>query len=468
MVTDCNSQQVRSRGPGGREFAASFDGGQISSDAGSLLLHEVDRRLSLLDRFAKCFVDHRDPSRIDHDVRELVAQRVFAIALGYEDLNDHDELCRDPLLASVVGKRDVTGKGRRRARDLGRPLASSSTLNRLELSRPGDAGKDRYKRIEMVADLVDELLVDIFIESFDEPPEEVILDLDATDDPIHGRQEGRFFHGYYDCYCYLPLYIFSGDHLLTARLRKANQDGAAGSLEEVQSIVKRLREEWPEVRIVVRADSGFCRDWLMSWCEENDVDYLLGVARNQRLEEKIKAHLLDAEEMSKAWDDEVTLFTSFMWTTKESWKRERKVIAKAQHLKKGSNPRFVVTTLDCEDSADAERIYRDIYCQRGEMENRIKEQQLDLFADRTSAATMMANQIRLYFSSVAYVLVDGLRRIGLKGTEAARAQCGTIRLKLLKIGARVRVTCRRIWLHMSSACPHTDLFFDVWRNICMT
>ncbi|MCB9831329.1 MAG: IS1380 family transposase [Planctomycetes bacterium] len=459
---------MTSRGPGRREFTASFDGGQISSDAGGLLLHEVDRRLSLFDRFASCFHDYRDPSRIDHSVRDLVAQRVMAIALGYEDLNDHDELSRDPLLAALVGKADPTGLERRRDRDRGRPLASSSTLNRVELSRSGEASKDRYRRIELSSDAVDELLVDLFVESHADEPEEIILDFDATDDPIHGRQEGRFFHGYYDCYCYMPLYIFAGDHLLSARLRMSNQDGAAGSLEELQRIVAQLRTRWTKTRIIVRADSGFCRNGFLDWCEENGVDYVIGLARNARLESELEDHLLDAEDLCESFGRKVALFHCFNWRTIDSWSRERRVIGKAECSRKGRNPRFIVTSLPCDDHHEAERIYRDIYCQRGEMENRIKEQQLDLFADRTSAHTMQANQIRLYFSSIAYVLVDALRRIGLKGTEAERAQCGTIRLKLLKIGARVRVTCRRIWINMSSACPYKDIFFAAWRNICAT
>lgn len=304
----------------------------------------------------------------------------------------------------------------------------------LELGSPEGAASDRYKRISLDPEQVDHMLIEVFLESQAQTPEEIVLDLDATDDPLHGSQEGRFFHDYYRCYCYLPLYIFCGEHLLCARLRRSNRDGAAGSVEELQRIVLRIREAWPETRILIRGDSGFCRDWLTSWCEEEGVDYVLGVARNERLEQKLAPFFGHAEDLARITGEKATLFTSFDWRTRETWSRSRRVIGKAEWSKRGGNPRFLVTSLTCKTVQDAERIYREIYGARGDMENRIKEQQLDLFADRTSTHTTRANQMRLYMSSVAYVLMHALRRLGLAGTEMAKAQCGTIRLRLLKIG----------------------------------
>ena len=453
-MTECIHSEIRSKAPGRREFVARFDGGDITSDAGALLLGAVEERRSILKRLAGCFTDHRSPNRIEHTVEELVSQRVLAIALGYEDVNDHAELRLDPLLAALAGKSDPKEK----------PLAAPATLHRLELSHPELAAEDRYCRISLEPETVDELLIDLFLEAHEEPPDEIVLDLDATDDPIHGKQEGRFFHGYYDCYCYLPLYIFAGDHLLCSRLRTANQDGAAGSLEELERIVSRIRQAWPQARIVVRADSGFCREWLMAWCEEQRVEYVLGIARNERLKAKVASELEEARERHERSGDPERVFKSFAYRTLDSWSRSRRVVGKAEHLERGSNPRFVVTSFS-EDEWEAQRLYEDLYCARGEMENRIKEQQLDLFADRTSCCVMRANQVRLYFSSFAYVLLSELRRIGLAGTEMARAQCGTIRLKLLKIGARVRVTVRRIWIAISESWPYREILLHAWHRL---
>jgi hypothetical protein len=384
----------------------------------------------------------------------MVSQRVLAIALGYEDVIDHQQLRLDPLLAALAGKSDPGRK----------PLAAPATLHRLELSHPDLAEGDRYCRIGLDQEAVDHLLIDLFLEAHDEPPAEVILDLDATDDPIHGRQQGRFFHGYYNCYCYLPLYIFAGDHLLCARLRTAAQDGAAGSVEELERIVGRIREAWPETRIVVRADSGFCRDWLMSWCETEKVEYVLGIAKNERLKAAIESELEEVRLRHERTSEPERIFKDFSYRTLDSWSRSRRVVGKAEHLERGSNPRFVVTSFS-EEQWPARDLYEDLYCARGEMENRIKEQQLHLFADRTSATVMRANQIRLYFSSFAYVLLSELRRIGLAGTEMARAQCGTIRLKLLKIGARIRVTVRKIWIAMSESWPHREILLHAWHRL---
>jgi hypothetical protein len=442
MRTDCSSDLFGFAPVEGRRVEAAFDGGSISSDGGALLLGATDRALSLVERFAGCFRDNRRAELIEHEVRTLVGQRVFGQALGYEDLNDHDWLRHDPVLAVLVGK--LAARRRTCA-----PAAGKSTLN-LEHA-PGSDG-ERYRRIGHVPEAIEALLVDVFMEAHARPPEEIVLDLDATDDPIHGEQEGRFFHGYYGGYCYLPLYIFCGRHLLAAKLRPANIDAAAGSVEEVARIVGQIRARWPEVRIVLRADSGFTRDALMTWCEDNRVDYLFGLARNARLVAEIDAETAEAAAESGTSGLPARRFKDFMWTTRKSWSCRRRVVGKAEWTQGEANPRFVVTSLDAQ-YADARVLYEDRYCARGEMENRIKECQLDLFADRTSTATMRANQLRLWFASMAYVLLDGLRRIGLEATKLANATCGSIRLKLLKIGALVRISVRRVKIAIASRHP---------------
>jgi len=464
MPTHCTSTQLTFPGLPSRRVEASFDGGTITSDAGGLLLREVDSAFRFVDRFAGCFRDHRDSSRVDHSVHDLLAQRVFGLALGYEDLNDHDDLRRDPLLATLVGKADPIGCDRRRTRDTGIPLAGKSTMNRLELATEDSPGDHRYHRITYDSKAIDDVLIDLFLDSYETPPDRIVLDLDATDDPLHGSQEGKFFHGYYRCYCYLPLYIFCGDHLLCARLRRSNRDASAGSDEELERIVDRIRSRWPEVRIIIRGDSGFARDWLMSWCEARDVDYVLGLARNARLKRGIGKELEQARRMFDQTGRASRIFRDFTYRTRKTWSRTRRVVGKAEHIADKANPRFVVTSLSM-DEIDAVRLYEDLYCARGDMENRIKEQQLDLFSDRTSAGTMRANQLRLYFSGMAYALMTALRRWGLCGTEMARAQCGTIRTKLLKIGAQVSVSVRRVMVRMSSGYPYADLFERVLQNL---
>jgi hypothetical protein len=452
MSTECTPKQLEFHALGRRNVVGRFDGGCITSDGGGLLLREVDYRIGLIRRLVGCFTDHRNPKSIEHDLEALVAQRIYALALGHEDLNDHDRLRADSVLALLVGKQDLTGQSRQRDRDRGYPLAGASTLNRLELSTPEDAEIDRYKRIGANMNAMDSLLVDLYLESQAEAPKEIWLDLDATDDPLHGHQEGRFFHGYYRCYCYLPLYIFCGEHLLCARLRASNQDGAAGSVEELEGIVGQIRKRWPKTRINIRGDSGFCRDWLMSWCELKGIGYVLGLARNQRLLRAIGRDLQLARVAHECSGQAERRYRELRYRTRKSWSRERRVIAKAEYLPGKANPRFVVTNLP-KSRAGARQLYEKLYCVRGEMENRIKEQQLGLFADRTSSTMMRANQLRLYFSSFAYVLMQGLRRLGLSGTAYARAQCTTIRTKLLKIGARLRVTVRKVWLSYSEAYP---------------
>ncbi len=444
MPTECSRDLFGYEVVEGRQVVAAFDGGEVTSDAGALLLGAANRALGLVRRLARCFTDGRAPELVEHTVETMLMQRICGIALGYEDLVDHDELRHDPVLAALVGKLEA-----RRA-DCA-PLAGKSTLNRLEHA-PASA-LDRYHKIGHDPDAIEGLLVELFLEAHRTPPQELILDLDATDDPLHGHQEGRFFHGYYDCYCYLPLYVFCGRHLLAAKLRRSNIDASAGAKEEVARIVGQIRARWPRVKILLRADFGFARDELMAWCEANGVDYAFGLARNERLVGVIADNLAAAELASSAQGHPARRFADFAWRTLDSWSRARRVVAKAEHLAQGPNPRFIVTSLPA-SAIDARTLYEDIYCARGEIENRIKEQQLDLFADRTSAATMRANQLRLWLASFAYVLLEALRRIGLRHTQFARATCGTIRLKLLKIGAQVRRSVRRIKIAMASACPY--------------
>jgi Transposase DDE domain group 1 len=443
MQTQCSADRFGFAPAAGRAVVAGFDGGKMTSDAGALLLGATDRAIGLVERFAACFTDGRAAALVEHEVKTLVGQRVFGIALGYEDLVDHDQLRHDPALAVLAGKLAA------RRKDCA-PLAGKSTLNRLELGGPE---LTRYHRIAWDAAKIEALFVDLFLEAHEHPPKQIILDLDATDDPLHGHQEGRFFHGYYDCYCYLPLYIFCGRHLLAAKQRPANIDAAAGAVEEVARIVAQIRTRWPEVRIVLRADSGFAREGLMHWCELNGVDFVFGLAKNQRLVAEIAAELAAAEEESKTSGQPARRFKEFSWSTRDSWSRQRRVIAKAEWTAGAANPRFVVTSLSAEEAAP-QRLYEEIYCARGDMENRIKECQLDLFADRTSAATLRANQLRLWFASMAYVLLCALRRLALQHTQFAKATCGTIRLRLLKIGALVRTSVRRITFAIASSYPY--------------
>jgi Transposase DDE domain group 1 len=443
MHTECSADLFGFAPVEKRAVVAGFDGGRMTSEAGGLLLGATDRAIRLVERFAGCFTDSRAAELIEHEVVTLVGQRIFGLALGYEDLVDHDELRHDPAMAVLAGKLSA------RRKDCA-PLAGKSTLNRLELGGPA---LTRYHRIAWDGAKIEGLFIDLFLEAHHHPPKQIILDLDATDDPLHGHQEGRFFHGYYDGYCYLPLYIFCGPHLLASKLRRADIDAAAGAVEETARIVAQIRARWPQVRIVLRADSGFAREAFMSWCEANDVEFLFGLAKNQRLVGEITAELAAAEKESQTTGQPARCFKEFSWSTRDSWSRQRRVIAKAEWTAGEANPRFVVTSLSPQDAAP-QRLYEEIYCARGDMENRIKECQLDLFADRTSAATMRANQLRLWFASMAYVLLCALRRIALQHTQFAKATCGTIRLKLLKIGALVRTSIRRIKFAMATGCPY--------------
>src|SRR3954449_11321898 len=402
-MTECNQSSFGFEACGKREIVARFDGGTISSDGGALLLRQTDRRLNLLPRLAECFLDGRKQKQVQHSALEMLSQRIYGLALGYEDINDHEQLRNDPVFSILAGRAELE-----------RPLAGKSTLNRLEL---GTDQADRYKKITFRPEAVDELLVKLFIESNQQAPEHIILDIDTTDLPLHGRQEGRFFHGYYDCYCYLPLYIFGGEHVLCARLRESNTDASAGSLTEIQRVIGQMRTAWPDTRSILRGDSGFCRNQLMSWCESNKVDYVLGLARNQRLGRIIGREMWQATEEWNRTGKPARIFAEFSYATKSTkkrpgWDRERRVVAKAEHIDGKENPRFVVTSLNPEQWP-ARSLYEELYCARGDMENRIKEQ-FSLFADRVSAETMRANQLRLYLSVMAYVLVSALRRLGLK------------------------------------------------------
>ena len=451
LMTECKQEVFSFTAHFSRRVEAGFTAGQVSSDGGALLLRQAEGKINLLRRVAACFTDRRSPLLLTHKLVEMLSQRIYGLALGYEDLNDHEQLRHDPLMAVLAGRRK-----------LDEPLAGKSTLNRLEL--PG--GPKRYHKIDYEAEKIDALLADLYIESHAQAPEQIVLDLDATDIPLHGHQPERFFHGYYDSYCYLPLYIFAGDQLLGARLRPSNVDGAFGALDEVKPIVARLRSQWPQVPIVLRGDSGFCREELMAWCEaeENRMDFLFGLARNKRLQKIIGKQMQEAKVLHAETGKAARVFTEFNYQTKKSWARERRVVAKAEYLDKGSNPRFVVTSLSAE-AWTAQQLYEKLYCARGEMENRIKEQ-MNLFAYRLSSEEMKGNQLRLYLSALAYTLVKALRRLALQGTEWAQAQVDTIRGKLFKIGARVRISARRLWLEMNSNYPWKHIYakaFDALR-----
>jgi len=449
--TECIPSRSEFAGVGSRSVVARFDGGRITSDGGGLLLREVDRRIGLLNRLARCFRNGRDAGRVQHNLREMLAQRIYGLALGYEELNDHEQLRTDPMMSVLADKADVK-----------RPLAGKSTLNRLELG--GETGDvDPYKKVHYHGEAIDELLVSLFLEAHGKAPQEIVIDLDATDLPVHGHQERRFFHGFYNHYCYLPLYILSGDHLLGVRLRAANTDASAGALEEVERIVRQIRQAWPEVKITLRADSGFCRDALMSWCEAHGVDYVLGFARNERLRRIIDPQMQEAAALHRQSGQAARVFTEFDYQTHDSWNRSRRVVAKAEQLDGKQNPRYVVTSLSAA-LWPAQRLYEELYCARGDLENRIKEQ-YSLFAGRVSAATIRANQLRLYLSAAAYVLMSALRRLALSGTEWARAQCESIRSHLLRIGAQIRITVRKVWISLASSYPYHRIFAHAYTQL---
>ena len=455
-ATDCNDASLLFPELCARQVTVDFDAPRVSSDGGGVLLGRLDRSFGYLARFAACFTDYRDGEIIEHSTLELLRQRVYGLALGYEDLNDHDHLRSDPLLAALCGKRDVTGENRVRAQDRGCALAGKSTLNRLELTPPDATVAARYKKIVADAARLEEFFLDEFVRSLARDTTRVVLDLDATDDPIHGQQEGRFFHAYYGNYCYLPLYIFCGDWPVVSWLRTSDHDAAFGAVEKVARIVAALRRKFPRVQIVLRGDSGFCRDELLRWCELNAVKYLFGLARNAVLERKLAGGLAQAQKLSEQNDGApARVFVEFTYRA-QKWHAPRWVIGKAEWTQGAANPRFLITNLSPLEF-DARELYEKEYCARGNMELRIKEQQLDMFADRTSTEGLGSNQLRLWFSTLAYLLMNQLRRVALGGTELAAATCGSIRAKLFKIGALVRVSVRRVWVSLSGAYPRAAL-----------
>lgn len=462
---------------GRRRFQADFRGGHLSGEGGLVLIGELDRRLGITERLAGCFRDGREQALVVHKVPELIRQRLYGLVAGYEDLNDHDRLRCDPLMAAVVGKKDPLGQGRV-GENQGKALAGKSTLNRLEITnaKTGE-GSSSYHKISADHEALEKALIELGVNALPEESTEVILDFDATDDPVHGMQEGRFFHGYYKNYCFLPLYCFAGEIPLYAKLRKSDRDASKGTVEALKAIVPVLRRRFETIRIVVRGDSGFARDEIMNWCEENDCYYCLGLAKNARLNRMLEPALIRARER-------VCLcgygreFTEFDYRTRESWSRERRVIGKAEITRGKENPRYVVTNL-AGVSAEAElcgeqnlsgaygarALYEEFYCARGEMENRIKEQQMDMFSDRTSSAKMVSNQLRLWFSTFAYLLAQQLRVHALKGTKLARATVGTIRTRLLKVAASIRVSVRRVHVSLCSAFPLQEVFASAYQRL---
>lgn len=455
----CSADKIEMEGVGRRRLDVDFSAGRVSSDGGGLLLSVADQRLALCDRLAACFTDYRKPHLIDHSVEELVRQRVFGLALGYEDLNDHEELSKDPLLATLVGKKDPTGASRLQSREL--PLASASTLGRVERTRSDASAASRYEKIVVDFDAVEKLFVDAFIESYGgKEPARIILDLDPSDIKLHGEQEQRFFHGYYRSYCYLPMYVFCGQFPLAVQLRPSDIDGAKGARELCERLVETLRKVWPDTHIIIRADSGFCRDDLLSWCEETrGVDYVIGLAKNSRLKQRLAKSMKRAHREFLTTGKSARAFHDFRYRTKKSWSRKRRVVGKAEHMSKGPNPRFVVTSLVAREF-EKRYVYEDLYCARGEMENRIKEQQLDLFGDRASSHTFRGNSIRLWLSMAAHLLIVTVRNVGLRDTKLAHAQANTLRIKLFKIGALITVSVRRVYVRLSSAFPNKTIFAE--------
>jgi len=465
MRTHCTGQQLIFQPLAGRKVVADFSAGPVSSDGGALLLRELDERLGLTAAVAKCFTDHRRGPWVEHTVVELLRQRIYGLCLDYEDLNDHDRLRHDPLFAAAVGKRDPAGDGRLLKRDEGKALAGKSTLNRLELTTADASEKSRYKKVVANHDDLEQFFAKRFIESYGtDVPERLVLDFDASDIKLHGEQEGRFYHGYYKSYCYLPLYLFCGEQLLVAKLRKADIDGCLGTTDVLKWLVPMLRARWPDVEIVVRGDGGFARDEIFTWCEANHVDFVIGYSSNPRLLAEIVEQQAKAAARHKETGKAAREFADLNYRTKKSWTRARRVVAKAEELPGKANPRFIVTSYAMHEMGGAE-LYEFEYCARGEMENRIKEKQLDLFGTRTSCTPLRANQLRVWFSAVAYTLMVEFRRIALAGTKLNRAQAKTIRVRLLKVAARVRVSARRVYVQFSSVFPMREVLEQAFANI---
>ena len=468
-----NSQVLLFEELGNRKVCADFSGGHLSSDGGLLLLRSIDHSLGLSRLLSQCFRDRRDERWVEHSLPQLIAQRVLGLAAGYEDLNDHNRLRLDPLMATAVGKDDPLGRDRVCAQDRGKPLAGASTLNRLELGTERDEG--HYHKIHAQFDRIRDLLIGLGVRTLDKKSAEVVIDVDATDDPIHGGQQGRFYHGYYGNYCYLPLYMFIGSVPIWAELRTSDGDASRGVTEALEIIIPQIRRRCPRAKIILRADSGFCREEILSWCENQreKVYYCVGLARNARLEKELETTLYDARIRACLVGGATRGFRDFQYQTKKSWSCSRRVIGKAEVVRGGkNNPRFVVTNLPEEgfnatptQRFDAQHCYEDFYCARGDMENRIKEQQLDLFADRTSTGCLGSNQLRLWFSTFAYFLVERLRAIGLKGTQLSKATAGTIRVRLFKVAASITVTTRRVYIQLASSFPMKEVFEKAQRQL---
>ena len=465
-VMNDTATQLKFQNCGRKEVIGDFNGGIISTDGGSLLLGEIEKKLGIINKFANCFDDKRNPNRIEHTVPELLAQRINGICLGYQDLNDHDKLRHDSLLAIACGKNDPLGLNRQRETDKGKALAGKSTLNRLELT-PEEVGDDeRYKKIIFFDEKIETFFVTTFLDLTEKEPDEIVLDVDATDDPLFGDQEGKYYNGYYDCYCYLPLYIFCNNHLLYAKQKSSSLDASYGTVDALKMIIREIRKRWKNVKILVRGDSGFCRDEIMKWCEKTwGVDFIFGLGRNSRLLKSMKNEIREVENDYKKTNETCRRFIDFNYRTRKTWSKTRRVIGKAEHSEKGSNPRFLVTSLKRTRIVEGKRLYENIYCARCDMENRIKEKQLYLFADTTPCKKLRENQLRLWLASVAYVLMHSLRIFGLAGLEWSKFQCETIRNKVLKIGALVKISVRRIYIQFSSNYPYQSLFYKVLYNI---
>lgn len=457
MPTHCNSQPLAFQPLATRKVVANFAGGRLSSDGGALLLGETEKLTGIINRFSKCFTDHRDPDLIEHSLENLLRQRIFGLCLGYEDLNDHDRLRGDALLATAVGHRSPCGEERVRQRDKGYALAGKSTLNRLELTPADATKKSRYKKIVANPNDISHFFVNEFVDANKEsPPKRMVLDFDPSDIELYGQQEGRFYHGHYHHYCYLPMYVFCGEYPLMATLRKADIDGAAGTVEALEWLIPALRHHWPDTEYVIRGDGGFARESIFKWCEANDVRYIIGLPKNRRLKDLVADELAEAEALLKETGEPARVFKDLAYQTQKTWSRSRRVVAKCEQIPGKANPRFVVTDYNS-GVYDAKTLYEQEYCARGEMENRIKEQQLDLFGTRTSSGSMRANQLRVWLSLVAHCLMVELRRTGLAGTKLASAQSATIRTRLLKVAARVRVSVRRVFVEFSSVFPLQDV-----------
>lgn len=447
MNTQCKAQQLILQGLDKRQIVVRNDSKVNSSDGGFLLLGKLEKRFGIIKRLSDCFTDSRENYRVRHSLKSLLVQRIFAIVQGYEDINDHEQLRYDPLLQYICGS--------------GKQGAGKSTLNRLELGKePDDERGDRYTKIRWDDRQIEDLFCRIFLESFDSPPESIVLDFDATDIPLHGDQQNKFFHGYYDHYCYLPLYVFSGEHILAARLRPADIDGCLGTEEILERLVREIRQEFPDVRIIFRGDSGFCRESIFGVCERLGIDYVVGMARNPRLQAIIASDMEEAMRMYREFGKASRIFSRFSYKTRSSWIRHRDVIAKAEYLEKGSNPRFIVTNISGEEE---KVLYEDLYCARGDMENRIKEQQLDLFASRTSTGWMSSNQLRLWFSAFAYIFFLLLKRFIPVDAHHRKSLPATLRLRLLKVAAAVRISCRNVWVSLPESFP----YWDIWRRTAL-